>query len=339
MERKHGKILNCSEIVNINFYACFLELPNGIPCHDTFARLFARLDPQKLQTCFINWVKSISKLITGDVISIDGKALRHSFDNQNDKRMIHMVSAWLSSQRLVLGQVKVHEKSNEITAIPELLKVLCLQGCIVTIDAIGCQKNIVKQIVEQGGDYVINLKKNQGSLYERVDELFTAAIQSKFQGYNHSEIRLNEQEHGRDETRFYTVLNDVQSLIDPDAEWEKLTSVGMINYMRTSNGKTTLEKLYFIASVDKNAKLLANVKRGHWNIENQLHWVLDVAFKEDDCRIRKDNAPENMAIIRHIALNLLNQEKHLKKGVKRKRNLAGWDNEYLMEILTGANQL
>lgn len=317
----------------------FLELPNGIPCHDTFARLFARLDPQQLQTCFINWVKSISKLINGDIISIDGKALRHSFDNQNDQGMIHMVSAWSSSQKLVLGQVKVHEESNEITAIPELLKVLCLQGCIVTIDAIGCQKNIVKQIVEQGGDYVINLKKNQGSLYERVDELFTTAIKSKFQGFNHSEIRLNEQEHGRGETRFCTVLNDIQYLLDSDSEWEKLTSVGMVNYMRTFNGKTTLEKRYFIASVSNNAKLLANVKRDHWNIENQLHWVLDVAFTEDDCRIRKDNAPENLAIIRHIALNLLNQEKHLKKGVKRKRNLAGWDNEYLMEILTGINLL
>lgn len=250
-----------------------------------------------------------------------------------------MVSAWLSSQKLVLGQVKVHEESNEITAIPELLKVLCLQGCIVTIDAIGCQKNIVKQIVEQGGDYVISLKKNQGSLYERVDELFTTAIKSKFQGFNYSEIRLNQEEHGRDETRLCTVLNDVQHLIDPNKEWEKITSVGMVNYMRKSNGKTTLEKRYFIASVSDDAKLLAHFKRVHWNIENQLHWILDVAFNEDDCRIKKDNAPENLAIIRHIALNLLNQEKHLKKGIKRKRNLAGWDNEYLMEILTGINQL
>ncbi len=218
----------------------FLELPNGIPCHDTFARLFARLDPQQLQTCFINWVKSISKLVDGDVISIDGKALRHSFDKQNDKGMIHMVSAWLSSQGLVLGQVKVHKESNEITAIPELLKVLCLKGCIVTIDAIGCQKNIVKQIVEQGGDYVISLKKNQGSLYEKVEELFSAAVKSKFQGFKHSEIRLSEQKHGRSETRFFTVLNNVQELIDPDLDWAKLTSVGMINSMRTSNGKTTL---------------------------------------------------------------------------------------------------
>jgi predicted transposase YbfD/YdcC len=194
----------------------FLELPNGIPSHDTFARLFARINPQEFQTCFINWVKSINTLIKGDIVSIDGKALRHSFDTKNNKSMIHMVSAWLSSQKLVLGQVKVDDKSNEIakslrvrvsrrktfqdTAIPELLKVLCLKDCVVTIDAIGCQKEIVKQIVDQGGDYVITLKKNQGSLYDRIEELFKDAIKSKFQGFKHHEIRLSEQEHGREET-------------------------------------------------------------------------------------------------------------------------------------------
>jgi predicted transposase YbfD/YdcC len=317
----------------------FLELPNGIPSHDTFSRLFARIDPQQFQTCFINWVKSINTLINGDIISIDGKALRHSFDTKNNKSMIHMVSAWLTSQRLVLGQVKVDEKSNEITAIPELLKVLCLKGCIVTIDAIGCQKEIVKQILDQGGDYVISLKKNQGSLYDRVDELFQKAIKSNFQGFKHSEIRLSGQEHGRDETRFCTMLSDIQDLIDPEKEWSQITSVGMINSMRKYKGKTTLETRYFISCLPNDAKILAQIVRGHWNIENQLHWTLDVAYREDDCRIRKDNASQNFAILRHISLNLLNQEKHLKKGIRRKRNLAGWDTEYLMDILTGIHQL
>jgi predicted transposase YbfD/YdcC len=316
----------------------FLELPYGIPSHDTFSRVFARIDPQQFQTCFINWVKSINKLIDGDIISIDGKALRHSFDTKNNKGMIHVVSAWLSSQKLVLGQVKVDEKSNEITAIPELLKVLCLKGCVVTIDAIGCQKEIVKQIVDQGGDYVITLKKNQGSLYDRVKQLFEDAIKSKFQGFNHDEIRLSEQEHGREETRFCITLSDVQHLIDPKEEWSKMTSVGMINSMRKCNGKTTLETRYFISCLPKKAKPLTQIVRSHWNIENQLHWTLDIAYREDDCRIRKDNAAHNFAILRHISLNLLNQEKNLRKGIRRKRNLAGWDNEYLIEILTGINQ-
>jgi predicted transposase YbfD/YdcC len=295
----------------------FLELPNGIPSHDTFSRVFSLINPQQFQQCFVNWVQSIKKLTNGELISIDGKTLRHSFDTKNDKGAIHMVSAWMASQRLVLGQVKVNEKSNEITAIPELLKVLCLKGCIVTIDAMGCQREIVKQIVEQDGDYVINLKKNQGSLYERVDELFKQAIKSKFQGFEHDELRLTEQGHGRNETRFCTILNNVHDLIDSEDKWDKLTSVGMINFMRTSKGKTTLETRYFITSLSCKAELLAQIVREHWNIENQLHWILDVAFREDDCRIRKGNAAQNFAVLRHISLNLLNQEKYLRKGIKR----------------------
>lgn len=313
----------------------FLELPNGIPSHDTFARVFARLNPEEFQKSFISWIQSISKLTSQEIVAIDGKTLRGSYDTSDDKAAIHMVSAWAAANCLVLGQVKVDEKSNEITAIPKLLKVLCLQGCIVTIDAIGCQKEIVKQIVEQDGDYVISLKKNQNSLYERVENLFKEAINNRFQGVEYSEIRRDESGHGRHEIRQCVILSNIQDLIDPEGKWSKIRSVGMINSWRTENEKTTLETRYFISSLPNNAELLAQSVRTHWNIENKLHWVLDVQFNEDSSRIRKDNAPHNLAIIRHIALNLLNQDKTVKAGVKRKRNKAGWDNEYLEKILAG----
>lgn len=313
----------------------FLELPNGIPSHDTFARVFARINPEQFQKSFISWIQSISKLTSQEIVAIDGKTLRGSYDTSDDKAAIHMVSAWAAANCLVLGQVKVDEKSNEITAIPKLLKVLCLQGCIVTIDAIGCQKEIVKQIVEQDGDYVISLKKNQNSLYGRVENLFKEAMNNRFQGIEYSEIRRDESGHGRHEIRQCVMLSNIQDMIDPEGKWSKLTSVGMINSWRTENEKTTLETRYFISSLPNNAELLAQSVRTHWNIENKLHWVLDVQFNEDSSRIRKDNAPQNLAIIRHIALNLLNQDKTVKAGVKRKRNKAGWDNEYLEKILAG----
>lgn len=311
----------------------FLELPNGIPSHDTFSRVFARLNPEQFQQCFLNWIKSISKITSGQVIAIDGKTLRHSYDKGADKGAIHMVSAWATAQRLVLGQVKVDDKSNEITAIPELLKVLDLNGCIVTIDAMGCQKEIVKLIVSQGGNYVITLKKNQSSLYKRVEELFKQAIKNSFEGFTHSCYQTKEHSHGRDEIRNYLMLSNISDQIDPTSKWEKLQSIGMVESVRTVNGKTTVETRYYISSLPNNAKRLGQSVRSHWGIENPLHWVLDVAFCEDDCRIRKDNAPQNFAVLRHIALNLLNQEKTLKTGIKNKRLQAGWDNEYLAKVI------
>lgn len=313
----------------------FLELPNGIPSHDTFARVFARINPEQFQKSFISWIQSISKLTSQEIVPIDGKTLRGSYDTSDDKAAIHMVSAWAAANCLVLGLVLVDEKSNEITAIPKLLKVLCLQGCIVTIDAIGCQKEIGKQIVEQDGYYVISLKKNQNSLYERVENLFKSAIDNRFQGIEYSEIRRDESGHGRHEIRQCVMLSNIQYLIDPEGKWSKVTSVGMINSWRTEHEKTTLSTRYFISSLPNNAELLAQSVRTHWHIENKLHWVLDVQFNEDSSRIRKDNSPQNLAIIRHIALNLLNQDKTVKAGVKRKRNKAGWDNEYLAKILAG----
>lgn len=314
----------------------FLELANGIPSHDTFARVFARLDPQQLQQCFLRWIKSISKLFSGEIIAIDGKTLKHSYDSADDKSAIHMVSAWASANRLVLGQVKVDRKSNEITAIPKLLKALCLKGCTVTLDAMGCQREIVTQIVAQSANYVITLKKNQGSLYERVEAIFKQALKKDWSGGEHTDYKVKEQEHGREETRYYRSLINLVKPLDPLGKWSNLNSVGMAEYFNVKkNGTGYLERRYYISSLSLNAKELAKVIRKHWTIENQLHWVLDVQFDEDRSRIRKDNAPANLAIIRHIALNLLNQETTVKSGIKSKRKKAGWDNDYLLKVLKG----
>lgn len=313
----------------------FLKLPNGIPSHDTFNRVFAQLEPEQLQSCFLNWVKSISSLMPGKIVAIDGKTLRHSYAKSNDKSAIVMVSAWAQQNGLVLGQRKVDNKSNEITAIPQLLKVLYLKGAIVTIDAMGCQKEIVSQIVEKEADYVIALKKNQVGLYQRVDELFKEALLSQGVGYEYSEYIPEESGHGRTEIRRYQVLNNIQDLVDSRCEWKHLNSVACVQYYRTvKNGKTKLETRYFITSLSHEAQELSQSIRGHGSIENQLHWVLDVEFNEDSSRIRKDNTPENLAIIRHIALNLLKQDKTEKGSIRSKRNRAGWDNNYLLEILT-----
>ncbi len=233
-----------------------------------------------------------------------------------------------------MGQRKVDSKSNEITAIPELLKVLSLKGCIVTIDAIGCQKKITKQIISQNADYVIAVKKNQGGLYARIEKLFKTALANNFEGLIKSEYRKSENEHGREETRYCQILTNINKEIDPNDEWEGLQSIAFVDYLRTEKGKTTLERRYFISSINGDRhKLIARAIRKHWCVENQLHWVLDVSFNEDDSRIRKDNSPENLAIIRHIALNLLKQEKTEKTGVKNKRKKAGWEDSYLLKVL------
>jgi predicted transposase YbfD/YdcC len=244
-----------------------------------------------------------------------------------------MVSAWATTNRLVLGQVKVDEKSNEITAIPELLKVLELSGCIVTIDAIGCQKEIVKLITQQNADYVITLKKNQGNLYNEVEKLFESGIGTGFQGIQHSTYKTEEVGHGRHEIRHYLMLSDIKRRLDPDLLWSNFNSVGMVESVRSLNGETTVETHYFISSLESNAKQFGNSIRSHCVRENSLHWILDVALREDDCRIRKDNAPQNFAILRHIAVNLLGQEKRVKRGIKNKQFLAGWDNNYLERVL------
>jgi predicted transposase YbfD/YdcC len=312
----------------------FLALPNGIPSHDTFAAVFARLDPEQLRSCFLSWVRSVSRLTEGEIIAIDGKTARGSYDHASGKGAIHMVSAWASQNRLVLGQRKVDDKSNEITAIPELLKVLELNGCIVTLDAMGTQTAIAQQIVAQGGDYVLALKGNQGNLCEDVQQLFAWCQQQEFTNIEHDYFETVDAGHGRIETRRYWCLGQVNELIDAD-RWTQLNSVAMVEAIRQIDGQKSREVRYYISSLAPNAQQLAAAIRTHWSVENPLHWVLDVAFNEDACRIRKDHAPENLALVRHLALSALNQEKTAKVGIKNKRLRAGWDDDYLLKVLAG----
>jgi len=311
----------------------FLELPNGIPSHDTFARIFSLINSEKFQECFVSWMKSVARKTDGEVIAIDGKSLKNSYDKKFGNRAINMVSAWATNNKLVLGQIKVDKKSNEITAIPELIKVLDIAGCIVTIDAIGCQKEIVNLISQKDGDYIIALKKNQKNLYESVELLFKEAISKRNKGENASDYSTRELGHGREEIRNYLMLTDVSHRIDPDNKWNKLNSIGMVESVRTENGKTTVETRYYISSLNLDAKKFGESVRSHWSIENSLHWILDVALNEDDCRIRKDNAPQNFAVLRHIAVNLLGKEKSKKFGIKNKQFLAAMDDNYLAKVL------
>lgn len=310
----------------------FLELPNGIPSHDTFARVFARIDPEQFQSSFLNWIQSIERVTEKEVVAIDGKTLRRSYNTKSNQSAIHMVSAWANSSGLVLGPQKVDEKSNEITAIPELLTVLELKGCIVTIDAMGCQKEIVSKISEKEADYVIAVKKNQPTLYENIKNTFTQAITNPNE-FELSSYNTEELGHGREEIRKYSMLTNVNKLVDPEEKWKNLASVGMVCSQRIIDGKKSQETRYYISSLFLSAEEMAGAIRNHWGIENSCHWILDVAFNEDSCRIRKDNAPQNLATVRHIAMNLLKQDKTQKLGIKNKRLKAGWDNRYLESVL------
>jgi predicted transposase YbfD/YdcC len=311
----------------------FLELPNGIPSHDTFARVFSQINPEEFNKSFLSWVKGISKTTAGEIIAFDGKQSRNSGDKKNGRGAINTVSAWAASNRLVLGQTKVEGKSNEITALPKLIDVLDLAGCIVTIDAIGCQREVVKRIVKKEADYVIAVKKNQPNLYKQVEQLFKQAIKTNGDSLNISDFSSKETNRGREETRNYLMISGIGSSIDELQKWKNLNSIGMVESVREVGGKTTVEIRYFISSLGDNIKKLVEAIRGHWSIENSLHWVLDVTFQEDKSRIRKDNAPANFAVLRHIAVNLLGQNKSRKLSVRKKRFLASLDEEYSRELL------
>lgn len=395
----------------IDWLKTFLELPNGIPSHDTFGRVFSMLDAETFEMCFLEWIASLSIDVKNEIISIDGKSLRGSHNNAKGHKMLHVVSAWASEQRMVLGQVKTEEKSNEITAIPELLDMIDVKGSIVTIDAMGCQQEIAKKIVDKGADYVLALKENQPSLYHNVESIFALGEQTKYKNMIHKQQIEKTKGHGRIETRRYTlIVPREQELFG--LRWPHLRGLGMVEATRKINGKVEHSKRYFLTSVtdgyelflmsalpkgkmpeigkiyveqsgnqlryilqalngekidsilninietlnqttlnearlrilaqtaqmghtlrDQDMKKFRQAARKHWNVENNLHWSLDVSFNEDLSRVRIGHAAENLAVIRRIALNLLKQEKTSKVGIKARRKRAGWDNQYLLKVL------
>lgn len=314
----------------------FLELPNGIPTDDTFSRVLSRLDPEAFSRCFAAWTQSIKKKTQGRVVCIDGKSLRHSFDTATGKAAIVMVSAWANDSRLVLAQQKVDAKSNEITAIPSLLEMLDLQGCIVTLDAMGTQKQVAHQIVAQQADYVLALKGNQGHAHEEVAHFFETGLRKGFGDVTVYTHETADYDHGRIEKRRYSQVDQIDWLLAKD-DWSGLASIGMMQTERTLNGVTSQETRYYLSSLPAGVGRFANAVRAHWGIENSLHWRLYICFAEDSSRIRRDRAPQNMATIRHIALNLLQNEKTLKRGIKARRLQAAWDDNYLAAVLTGQN--
>ena len=307
----------------------FLQLPNGIPSHDTIARTFARISPQGFNECFVAWTNDVADLTAGEVVAIDGKTLRRSFDRAADKAAIHMVSAWAVGNGMVLGQLKVNEKTNEITAIPKLLDLLSIAGCIVTIDAMGCQKAIAAKVLEKKADYVFGLKANQNDALDAVKLYFDTT--SPAQDSSH---QTTDGGHGRIEVRDYRVAS---ALLVPElSEWPGCKAIIEVTAQREQSGKTSCETRYYLSSLSPDARNLAHAIRSHWGIENSLHWVLDVEFDEDRNRVRKDFAPENLAVLRHVAINLLRKEKTFRGGAGKKRLKCCLSNLYLARVLAGA---
>jgi predicted transposase YbfD/YdcC len=316
----------------------FVKMRGGPPSHDTFSRVFALLDPHHLHDCFVRWTRTIQTVTAGEVVALDGKTLRHSFDTATDRAAIHMVSAWGAANGLVLGQVKVDAKSNEITAIPQLLKMLDIRGCTVTLDAMGTQKEIAKQIIDQKADYVLALKDNHPNLLADVAALFERLQRDRFLDADaepifHSRHTTRDADHGRVETRT-CLVTDVLGQIPAVSDWAGLRSVVQITRERISGGNASQEIHYYLTSHPADARKVLEAVRSHWRIENSLHWVLDVTFDEDQNRSRLGHGPENLATLRHIALNLCKSNTTRKASVNRKRNMAAWEPDFLTEIIT-----
>lgn len=308
----------------------FLPLKNGIPSHDCIRYVLIQLDPKQLQSCFISWVNTIKSNVP-EVIAVDGKTSRRSHNKRKGIAALHMVSAWGTANRLVLGQEATEEKSNEITAIPALLTLLELKGCIVTLDAMGCQREIAKHIIEQDGDYVLGLKGNQGLLHEAVEDYFQVALHSGFKTIPHDYHEEVDKGHGRLEIRKHWIVDDLSTL-PKVSQWKGLRSIGMVQRECTIAEKTTIETRYFINSIKPVANVFAHAVRSHWGVENSLHWCLDVTFREDESRIRTGHAPTIMSMLRHVCLNLLQRESS-KLSIKKKRLKAAWNDDFRYKLL------
>jgi predicted transposase YbfD/YdcC len=336
-----GVIAGCDSAVEIEAYGqqkldwlkTFLELPNGIPSHDTLSRVLQLLDPRKFHAAFVQWVQALHEVTKGEVVPIDGKTLRRSFDSAAGVPPLHLVRAWAAENRLVLGEVRVDDKSNEITAVPKLLEILELTGALVTIGALGCQKEIASTIREKDADYVLAVKDNQPNLHEDISAHFDLVLEAEEKLPASQRHKTTEANRGRREERFYYSTPVPTGLRNKEA-WKDLRSVGCVISRTVRQGQEQVEVRCFISSLKPNAKRLAKAVRGHWGIENSEHWVLDMVFHEDDCRARLRNAAENFALLRRLALNLLEKEESKHASLRVKRRTAGWNNELMVQILT-----
>jgi predicted transposase YbfD/YdcC len=313
----------------------YLKLRNGIPSHDTFNNVLSILEPKEFHNCFMEWVSFLQEKISKEIVSIDGKSIRRTKDNKNNKKAVHIVSAWANKNQLVLGQLKVNDKSNEITAIPELLKILDINGCIITIDAMGTQTEIAKAIVDSGAEYILPVKDNQKTLHNELETYFNNEIIPK----ENKELvdsgvyyKTSEKGHGRIEQRQYYLSKDISCISTPE-RWENIQGIGMaINTIQTGTKLCHTQKFYIMSNIE-NVYEFAKSIRSHWGVETSLHWCLDVGFREDESRARKDNVAENLNIIRHMTLNMLKQEKSMRAGIARKRLKCGWDDSYMEKVL------
>lgn len=309
----------------------FVPLKNGVPSHDCIAYALSRLSPRGFQECFLSWTRAVTEQTGGEVIAVDGKTSKGSRDRKANRNPLHMVSAWATTNRLVLGQEATEEKSNEITAIPKLLGLLELKGCIVTIDAMGCQRAIAEQIIDQQGDYVLGLKGNQGSLHEAVNDFFRTAEAAGYAGVSYAYEEELDKDHGRLEIRRYWITEELRSL--PRTElWKGLRSIGLVERECFEGDRRTVERRHFINSIAADAKRFAHAVRGHWGVENRLHWRLDVVMGDDASRIRKGNAPAIMTSIRHFCLNLFEREPS-SLSLAKKRRKAAWNDDYRAKVL------
>lgn len=312
----------------------FLELPNGIPSDDTFRRVFERLDPESLEKCLEQWVQSIIGSIQGEIIPIDGKTLRGSYDRNQGQSALHLVTAWASEQRLVLGQVRVEDHSNEITAIPALLELLDIEGAIITIDAMGTQAKIVQQIRHQKADYILTLKANHPTLFSQVKQWFSETQAQGWDGIDHDYYKTVTKGHHRTEKRYvWAIRVGEMGGLYQQQQWSGLQTIVVVERIRHLWNKTTHDIQFYLTSLPPNAQFLCHAIRTHWSIENNLHWTLDVTFSEDQCRIRSEHSPQNLALLRRLALTVLHQEKTFKRSLRQKMKQAAMNNNYMMTVL------